>query len=193
MAREQDKPVNAEPSEAAREAVAKAEHSVEQHSCRARNYEPEDGQTAKLTIRQRKFVLEYLIDLNGMRAAMRAGYAESGAHTEASRLLKNPKVVAALNEERQRLEQRTEMDVEWVLLRLREVVERCLYGKRFDAAGCNRALELIGKHLRMYTDRYEIVNPFMERLMNMNAEQLVELEDEERQRILEGACPPRTH
>lgn len=44
------------------------------------------------------FVQEYAIDENGTRAAIAAGWAASGAHVEASHLLKNPKVLAMIQE-----------------------------------------------------------------------------------------------
>lgn len=39
-----------------------------------------------------RFVDEYLIDLNGTQAAIRAGFAAKGAHVTAVRLLSNPKL-----------------------------------------------------------------------------------------------------
>lgn len=51
----------------------------------------------ELTPKQRAFVREYLIDLNGTQAAIRAGYAESGAGVEGSRLLTNAKIKAAID------------------------------------------------------------------------------------------------
>lgn len=46
----------------------------------------------KLTPRQAAFVMEYLVDLNATQAAIRAGYAESGAKVEGSRLLANANI-----------------------------------------------------------------------------------------------------
>lgn len=54
----------------------------------------EDGLTGK----QRAFVAEYLVDLNGTQAAIRAGYAVSGAAVEAHRLLRNANVAAGIDE-----------------------------------------------------------------------------------------------
>lgn len=42
---------------------------------------------AKLTAKQQRFCDEYLIDLNATQAAIRAGYSEKYAHTNASKLL----------------------------------------------------------------------------------------------------------
>ena len=47
-----------------------------------------------LTDRQRAFVLEYLRDLNGTQAAIRAGYAGDRAASTASRLLRKPEIRA---------------------------------------------------------------------------------------------------
>ena len=43
----------------------------------------------RLTDKQRKFCDEYLIDLNATQAAIRAGYTEKYANTNASKLLQN--------------------------------------------------------------------------------------------------------
>jgi phage terminase small subunit len=51
----------------------------------------------KLTRRQQKFIDEYLVDLNGTQAAIRAGYAETSAGAEASRLLKNVNIALAID------------------------------------------------------------------------------------------------
>lgn len=56
-----------------------------------------------LSDQQRLFVHEYMIDLNGTKAAIRAGYAEKTAAARASRLLRTPKIKAyrdALMQER---------------------------------------------------------------------------------------------
>lgn len=49
-----------------------------------------------LTVRQQRFVTDYLIDLNGKEAAIRAGYSERSASTLASRLLRRPAVAHAI-------------------------------------------------------------------------------------------------
>lgn len=51
---------------------------------------------AKLTPRQAKFIVEYLIDLNATQAAIRAGYSAQGAAQTASALLTNPKIKDAI-------------------------------------------------------------------------------------------------
>ncbi|MDE2229916.1 MAG: terminase small subunit [Alphaproteobacteria bacterium] len=49
-----------------------------------------------MTPRQRRFVDEYLIDLDGRHAAIRAGYAPSGAKNRAYHLLQTPEIADAI-------------------------------------------------------------------------------------------------
>jgi phage terminase small subunit len=76
-----------------------------------------------LTPKQHRFVEEYLIDLNGTQAAIRAGYARSGARTEAARLLTNADVQAAVDLAKTDRATRIGIDAAWVLARLRAEAE----------------------------------------------------------------------
>src|SRR5262245_41816636 len=49
-----------------------------------------------LTPKQERFIAEYLKDLNGKQAAIRAGYKPSNAESTASTLLQDPKVSQAV-------------------------------------------------------------------------------------------------
>ncbi len=49
-----------------------------------------------LTEKQKRFVSEYLIDLNATQAAIRSGYAATAARTLGSRHLSNPEVADAI-------------------------------------------------------------------------------------------------
>lgn len=46
----------------------------------------------KMSVKQKRFCDEYLIDLNATQAAIRAGYKEKYAHTNAPKLLQNTKI-----------------------------------------------------------------------------------------------------
>jgi phage terminase small subunit len=70
--------------------------------------------------KQNRFVAEYLKDLNGTQAAIRAGYSAHTADQQASRLLANVKVKQAVAEAMSRRGERVEVkqdDVLRVLLR----------------------------------------------------------------------------
>lgn len=71
-----------------------------------------------LTPRQDAFVREYLVDLNGTRAAIRAGFSERSAASTASTLLRNPKVVAAVEAAKAARSERTDITADRVLVEL---------------------------------------------------------------------------
>jgi phage terminase small subunit len=125
---------------------------------------------AKLTARQERFVQEYLATGNGSKAARNAGYSERTATVQGSRLLANVNIMEAVSKAQKARSERTEIDADYILTRLDEIIERCLQHKEvldrrgnptgqyiFDPSSANRALELLGKHLSLWIDRSEIV------------------------------------
>lgn len=52
----------------------------------------------ELTPKQRRFALEYLVDLNATQAAIRAGYSKHTAYSIGSENLKKPEIAALMNE-----------------------------------------------------------------------------------------------
>ncbi len=125
---------------------------------------------------QMKFCEEYLIDLNGTRAAMRAGYTENpnSAAVEASRLLRNVNVRACIRSLMDERSKETFVDACHVVEGLKEVFDRCMQAApvmvfdpiekqmvqakdeegqgiwQFDSTGANRAAELLGKHVGIF-------------------------------------------
>lgn len=71
-----------------------------------------------LTPKQQRFIEEYLVDLNGTQAAIRAGYSAKGAKVQAVRLLTNANVSAAVTAAKMARSEKTKIDAEWVLNRL---------------------------------------------------------------------------
>jgi len=115
-----------------------------------------------LTPKQQQFVLEYLKDLNATQAAIRAGYAPKDADVQGPRLLGNVGVMEAINKAKEKRAAKIEIDAEWVLRRLVEISDRCMQAEPvrddegnptgeylFNAAGANKATELVGKHIRV--------------------------------------------
>lgn len=106
----------------------------------------------ELSEKRKRFVQEYLIDLNGTQAAIRAGYARSGAHTEACRLLTDPKVKAMIEEGQRKMAAKADVTQEYVISELKEIITRCMDRDTFNPKDANKALELLGKHLGMFKD-----------------------------------------
>lgn len=68
-----------------------------------------------LTPKQKRFVDEYLVDLNAAQAAIRAGYSEKTAKEIGCENLTKPNIAAAIEEERLKLGKRTNITQERVL------------------------------------------------------------------------------
>lgn len=81
----------------------------------AKRKEPALSQTNELNPKQKQFVAEYLIDLNGKQAAIRAGYSPKTAEAQASRLLSHVKVAEAVAKAKATRAQRNEITADRVL------------------------------------------------------------------------------
>lgn len=117
------------------------------------------------------FCREYIIDYNGTQAAIRAGYSEKTAYSQANRLLKNAEILSRVRELQAEQVNRLAVTADSVVLRLLEVYERCMQAKPvmtwdkeakeyvatgeyvFDSKGALGALDLLGKHLAMFTNK----------------------------------------
>lgn len=71
-----------------------------------------------MNARQRQFCEEYLIDLNATQAAIRAGYSEKYAHTNATKLLQITTIKAKIDELMAARAKRTEITQDRVLREL---------------------------------------------------------------------------
>jgi phage terminase small subunit len=112
--------------------------------------------TMALTDKQMKFVDEYMVDMNATQAYLRAGYkcTEEAARVSASKLLTNPNIVAEITTRQEKLQEKTELTAEWVL---NELADNHRLAKQMgDMAPSNKALELIGKHIGMFTDKVKM-------------------------------------
>lgn len=123
----------------------------------------------KLTRKQQRFVDEYLIDLNATQAAIRAGYAPKRADAMGYENLRKPDIAAAIQASMAMRAQRTEITQDYVLKTIRDTVERCAQAEpvldrdgcptgeyKFDASAVLKGAELLGKHLKMFTDKTEV-------------------------------------
>ncbi len=136
----------------------------------------------RLTDKQKRFVDEYLIDLNATQAAIRAGYAPGSARQHACRLLSRDNVKKAVALAMEKRQARTELSADEVIGDLRELRDICMgrkpvkimtivknaregtaepvevEGMMFEPASASRVLELLGKHIGMFTDRMDMTS-----------------------------------
>lgn len=110
--------------------------------------------TQELTDKQARFCEEYLIDLNATQAAIRAGYSEKTANEQGARLLANVSVQEKIAELKAERSKRTEITQDSVIQELAAVARAEVKGVR--AVDKLKALELLGKHLGMFVERYEV-------------------------------------
>jgi phage terminase small subunit len=75
----------------------------------------------KLTDRQKRFVNEYLIDLNATQAAIRSGYKKEWAHTNANKLLQNTDVKQYITDRQKAMQERAEITQDDVLKELAKI------------------------------------------------------------------------
>jgi phage terminase small subunit len=74
-----------------------------------------------LNDKQKLFCKEYLIDLNGTQAAIRAGYSEKTAGQQAEQLLKKLEIAAYVQELKEKRSEKTEITAEMVLRELAKI------------------------------------------------------------------------
>lgn len=106
-----------------------------------------------LTPKQTLFVQEYLVSLNATEAAVKAGYKEKTAAQQGYKLLKMPKVSAAIQSSIAARSKRTEVDQDFVIQQLKTIAEGSAadyQDSKLKYANKIRALELLGKHLGMF-------------------------------------------
>ena len=69
----------------------------------------------KLTDKQKRFCEEYVIDLNGSQAAIRAGYTEKSARVTAAKMLTNANIEGYISQLKQKHSESTDISAERVL------------------------------------------------------------------------------
>lgn len=121
-----------------------------------------------LTPKQERFVEEYLVDLNGTQAAIRAGYSPKTANEQASVMLAKPNIQEAVQAQRAKVSERTMRTVADVMEDIGRVRDNAMQIMTDPDTGGQvmlshkdalKALELEGKHLGAFTERIEHSGP----------------------------------
>jgi phage terminase small subunit len=139
----------------------------------------------KLNPRHIKFCIEYIKDSDGGAAARRAGFAESSARVVGCNLLKDPLIQAELEKRCEKVANRLELSAASVLEGIQRIIARCeqaepVFDKEgnptgeyiFDAKACLKGYELLGKHLKLFTEKRELSFPSLENATNEQLSQI---------------------
>ena len=102
-----------------------------------------------LTPRQERFVAEYLIDLNATQAAIRAGYSESTAKQQGSRLLTKADVREAVASAERVTQTRLQVTAEDIALRAWQIAQQ-------DRSDRVSALALLARRHPEFSDKRDI-------------------------------------
>ena len=110
-----------------------------------------------LTVRQRRFVEEYLVDFNGAAAVTRAGYNSKHPNRLAYELLHNPAVKAAIDQITLERASEATLKPEYVLKKLQRTIEKA--EKENNHSAVLRGCEILARTLGMFVERKEISGP----------------------------------
>ncbi|WP_048340391.1 terminase small subunit [Limosilactobacillus fermentum] len=123
--------------------------------------------TKRLTLKQQRFVDEYIISGNATQAAIKAGYSKKTANRIATENLSKPVIKTAIDQRNAEIQSEKTMDMQEVMELLAsiargETTEETVTNKGdvIETATRNsdklKALELIGKRFGAWTDKKEI-------------------------------------
>lgn len=151
---------------------------------------------SKLTDKQKRFIEEYLVDLNATQAAIRAGYSAKTADVQGAQNL--VKLKGFIQEEQNKRSERVQITQDEVIRRLLENAD-IASGKKpivltqtrktedgkfigddvaqfvYEPSSVNKALELLGKHLGMFKDKVEVSGSMTNQNINMTKDEFKEI------------------
>lgn len=122
------------------------------------------------TDKRRDFCQQFLVDRNGAQAARRAGFSEKSADKIASELMEYPQIRSYIQELMDERSKRTNITADYVLFGIKDTIDRCKQAEKvmqwdpiakemvfagewkFDAANALRGYELLGKHLKLFSE-----------------------------------------
>lgn len=118
-----------------------------------------NNQPNALTERQLRFIDEYLVDLHGTNAAIRAGYSAESAAVQSTKNLAKRNIQLELQKRKERLMIENGIKIEYVLQKLFDVINRA--ENNIDGPDDDRllkALDMINKMGGFYTQTNVNVN-----------------------------------
>ncbi len=111
-----------------------------------------------MTPKQKRFCQEFVVDCNATQAAIRAGYSPKTARNTGSRLLTKEDITTEISQQTQQIAGSLKFKAEHVIEQLVNIakidpdngITLCKFSDK------NKALELLGKHFGLFSDKVEI-------------------------------------
>jgi len=113
-----------------------------------------------LTPKQRAFVREYQLDLNGTQAAIRAGYSARTAAVQAHRMQRKANIRAAIEEGQAAAAKKAEISREWLIEKLKKIALD-------DDKDRVAALRELGRLLGLYEEKVAPRGEGLQLILNM--------------------------
>lgn len=110
-----------------------------------------------LTVRQRRFVEEYVVDFDGSAAIGRAGYNTKYPARLASEMLQHPGIRAAIDQVTVERAEKSTLKPEYVMNKLQRTIEKAERDNNHSAV--LRGCEILARALGMFVERREISGP----------------------------------
>jgi hypothetical protein len=110
-----------------------------------------------LTVRQRRFAEEYLVDFDGSAAIVRAGYNTKYPNRLAHEMLQHPGIRAAIDQVTIERAAETTIKPDYVMNKLRRTIEKAESDNNHNAV--LRGCEILARALGMFIERKEISGP----------------------------------
>lgn len=133
---------------------------------------------ADLNDQQERYCHEYIIDLNGTQAAIRAGYSEKSARQIAAEHMSKPSIRKRISELAAQRNEAVGLSAQFVIEGIIKNIRRCEQSERvrlpngdplmcetedgevaavfrYESTSALKGYELLGKHLKIFTDKVE--------------------------------------
>ena len=110
----------------------------------------------ELNTKQKRFVVEYLVDLNATQAAIRTGYSKKTAGEQASRLLADVRISEAVAKAQHEAQERIEYTSDqWRRDVMRIATDAEQNG---DITNALKGRDMLGKSLGIYSEKRDITS-----------------------------------